>query len=524
MHGRNAMRVGIISVFVDYHRNGAHHRGFLQPQIGPLIAGLLPSDIEIEVINDTWEDPDWSRVYDLLFISGMHSDFDRARQISHYWRRQGAKTVYGGYMATTYPYLCMPFFDTVVIGDPEGSVPRIYRDFCAGKLQPLYKATPYDPARVPVPRFDLLANKQVVPLGLEATRGCPFSCNFCTLTGIGTRFHVRPPECIVRDIRAGKAMLRKLVSFLKLGFVIFYDNNIGGNPRYLRQLCHALEPLGIRWGSSITFNAIANTKLVRMMSRSGCRFLFVGLESFNPDTLRNMHKHQNVISKTRRVIEKCHEEGILVGSGLMLSPQMDDLSYLRSIPQQLRNCGLYVPWYICFETPIPGTPHFRELAAQPRPALLPNALLRDFNTYTLVVRPQKASIEEFIGAYKWLIENIYSRRNRAAKLIHDVPRLIRRGWYFTTLLDLIDQYQESYRPDPSRTYTAGTDREPPESRGVPLFPNDFDSESQRKAVMDPWKVSDAEGRILPIWLESQKVYDRQGRVVDLSMEHVITTQ
>ena len=85
MHGRNAMRVGIISVFVDYHRNGAHHRGFLQPQIGPLIAGLLPSDIEIEVINDTWEDPDWSRVYDLLFISGMHSDFDRARQISHYW-------------------------------------------------------------------------------------------------------------------------------------------------------------------------------------------------------------------------------------------------------------------------------------------------------------------------------------------------------------------------------------------------------------------------------------------------------
>ena len=97
------MRVGIIFVFVDYHRKGQHHRGVLQPQIGPLIAALLPADVDVEVINDTWEDPDWERDYDLLFISGMHSDFDRARQISHYWRRRGAKTVYGGTMASTLP-------------------------------------------------------------------------------------------------------------------------------------------------------------------------------------------------------------------------------------------------------------------------------------------------------------------------------------------------------------------------------------------------------------------------------------
>ena len=62
----------------------------LQPQAGPLIAALLPPGVEVDVINDTWEDPDWRRDYDLLFISCLHSDFDRARQISHYWRRRGA--------------------------------------------------------------------------------------------------------------------------------------------------------------------------------------------------------------------------------------------------------------------------------------------------------------------------------------------------------------------------------------------------------------------------------------------------
>jgi len=65
------MRVGIISVFTDYHRKGRHYRIGMQPQAGPLIAGLLPRDIEIEVINDAWGEPDWDRDYDLLFLSGL---------------------------------------------------------------------------------------------------------------------------------------------------------------------------------------------------------------------------------------------------------------------------------------------------------------------------------------------------------------------------------------------------------------------------------------------------------------------
>lgn len=55
------MRVGIIFVFMDFHRKGKKYRGILQPLIGPLVAGLLPRDIEIDVVNETWEDPDWDR-------------------------------------------------------------------------------------------------------------------------------------------------------------------------------------------------------------------------------------------------------------------------------------------------------------------------------------------------------------------------------------------------------------------------------------------------------------------------------
>src|ERR1700694_962715 len=143
------LRVGIISVFTDYHRRGRKNRMAMQPGIGPLLAGLLPQDVEIEIVNETWRDPDWSREYDLLFVSSLHSDFDRARQISHYWRRRGAKTVLGGPMATLYPQLCEPFFDAVVVGDPEPTVPRVYQDFLRNELKPRYLAAESSPCPTP---------------------------------------------------------------------------------------------------------------------------------------------------------------------------------------------------------------------------------------------------------------------------------------------------------------------------------------------------------------------------------------
>src|SRR4029453_15998115 len=110
MRDVRSIKVGIISVFVDYHRRGQHKRGLLQPQAAPLTAGCLPLDADIEIVNDSWEDPDFSKRYDLLLISTLHPDFDRARQLSHYWRMRGARTVLGGTMASAVPRLCLPYF------------------------------------------------------------------------------------------------------------------------------------------------------------------------------------------------------------------------------------------------------------------------------------------------------------------------------------------------------------------------------------------------------------------------------
>lgn len=493
------MRIGIISVFTDYHRRGRHHRGVLQPQIGPLIAALLPADADIHVVNDTWGDPDWNRHYDLLFLSCLHSDFDRARQISHYWRRRGAKTVLGGSFASSHPDLCTGHFDAVVVGDPETTVPRIWDDFRQDRLQARYVAAPYDPATTPTPRFDLAARQQVLPIGIEASRGCVHTCEFCVLTGLGRRHHYRPPEAVVRDIVAGRRTRGRFAPWHRRNIVAFYDNNISGNRRRLRELCDALAPLGVRWGVCASFDVLRDEELLAHLARAGCRGLFVGLESFNPAAISDMGKVQNRLPEVRSVVERCHRHGIVVMTGLMLSPTVDDIPYIESIPERLRDSGLHVPTYVCFETPFPGTPHFDRLAAGKQPAFLPNALLRDFNGYTLVTRPLHASPEEFVAAYKRLVGRLFSPKARLGKLVADARTFLSRGHWLPLLFDAAELASESARLPATRTFLAGSDIAPPETSRIPFGARDFASANERTAVLAPWPVTDRNGRVLSIW-------------------------
>jgi len=482
--------------------------------VGAYIAGLLPPDIEVQIINETWEDPDWNQDYDLLFISSLHSDFDRARQISHYWRRRGTKTVYGGNLAGNFPLLCEPFFDSVVVGDPEGTVPQIFQDFLHNRLRPLYVSGRFDARQVPVPRFDLLAGKHPLPLSLEATRGCPFSCDFCALTSLGTRFHTRPVELVTRDIREGQRMLKGRVPPHQARIVSFLDNNIGGDPNYLRNLCQALIPLKIHWGSSVTYNVAADLDFTKLLSRSGCRLLYIGLESFSPETLIDMNKRHNASKNLRALFENCRKKGILIMAGLMVSPVVDDCTYLQSIPQNLEECGLHLPTYISFECPIPGTPYFGRLAEEKEPAFLPNALLRDFNGYTLTVKPKKESSEDFIQAYRYVLDNIYNTKVKLHKYADDMRYFLPRGFLISSIAATAQLFTRSKHSDPDRTYIANTDIEPPEAKTVPLTDDDFVSDEERKIILDPWRVADADGHILPIWQQHKKVYRAKNHIFE----------
>jgi hypothetical protein len=185
---------------------------------------------------------------------------------------------------------------------------------------------------------------------------------------------------------------------------------------------------------------------------------------------------------------------------------------MESIPGRLTECGLHVPSFICFECPIPGTPHFHRLAAEDPPALLPNALLRDFNAYTLVTRPKREPVEGFIETYRTIMKTTYAAPRRIRKLADDLPRFLAGGYWMTSLVDLGACALDAYQPHPDRTYIAGTDVPHPEATSVPLTEDDFSSDAEQRAILEPMRVTDSSGRVLPEWRESTRVFEKKGAV------------
>src|SRR5262249_17843396 len=116
--------------------------------------------------------------------------------------------------------------------------------------------------------------------------------------------------------------------------------------------------------------------------------------------------------------------------------------------------------------------------------------------------------------YRWVCGAVGSRRAHLAKLAHDIPRLIARGHWKTALCDIVDHWIDvpDLRPDATRTLIAGTDSAPPEETRIPFTSDDFDSEDERIAVCEPWRVTDEQGRIFDHWLNNTTVYGSGGRV------------
>lgn len=98
-----------------------------------------------------------------------------------------------------------------------------------------------------------------------------------------------------------------------------------------------------------------------------------------------------------------------------------------------------------------------------------------------------------------LLRTVYSRRNRLTKLLDDGTHFLRNGFQFPLLLDLAHMKSVTWRPHPTRTFVAGTDTPPPEAGSVPFRTADFDSDAHRRLILEPLRVTDSQGRVLPMW-------------------------
>src|SRR5262249_2614372 len=161
------------------------------------------------------------------------------------FRRRGSKVVLGGIAATLCPReWSAPHADSLVLGEAEHVWPRVIEDFLSGHLKECYPMTARpDVAALPRPPYHpLTKGEKGLFRPVQATRGCPFPCSFCSIQAYFERsYRKRPIERVLEDVRAAKATGSRYIAFI--------DDNIGVDWEFFAALMEALVPERIIWAS-----------------------------------------------------------------------------------------------------------------------------------------------------------------------------------------------------------------------------------------------------------------------------------
>ncbi|MDH5681558.1 MAG: B12-binding domain-containing radical SAM protein [Spirochaetota bacterium] len=321
------------------------------------IAGLTPPEIELSITDEKYDQVDFDKKVDLVGISARTTCVSRAYEIADEYRKRGVKVVLGGMHPTILPDEAIQHADAVVVGEAENVWHNVIKDAQNDSLRSFYQSDDYsDMKGLPYPRRDLLdQNRYTEVYSLQFSRGCPYKCNFCTVSRFyGGKYRFRPVEDVISEIKQ-----------VDTKYIFFIDDNIAGNQRYAKELLNAIIPLKKKWVGQITITAAKNKDFVKLMADSGCISIFVGFESLSEQSLKESSKNHNKIEHYEKAIANLQNHGIFPVAAFVFGFDNDDkYIFEKTADFGYKNKVGFMNFNIL--TPYPGTDLYHELNKENR--------------------------------------------------------------------------------------------------------------------------------------------------------------
>ena len=372
---------------------------YLPGLVFPLLAALAPRNWKVEVRLEVIEDIDFDTDADLVGIGAMGHALFRGLELAGKFKERGKTVFMGGYMASMVPDLALMVADSIVIGDGEISFLKLLSDFERnGKLNRRYDNPLGDLKGLPVPDYSILTDKSIGDmLPVQAGRGCPHSCTFCSIACLYKgRYMVRPVDEVINDIE----------TIRNLGYKKFYliDDNIVSNPGYLEELIRKIHPLKMRWSTQCTMNLAHNKSLLKKVAASGCEILSLGIESISQEGLDKLNKKWLRVDEHEALLKEFRKAGIMVSAEMIIGTDSDTEESLKATFDFIKRTRIpLLRVYIL--TPVPGTTLYDELKNSGR---LLHENFEHYNSSECVHDPEKISPELLNSMYKWLNSKIFS--------------------------------------------------------------------------------------------------------------------
>jgi radical SAM superfamily enzyme YgiQ (UPF0313 family) len=197
--------------------------------------------------------------------------------------------------------------------------------------------------------------------------------------------------------------------------IIFWDDNIAADLNYARELFRAIAPYRKWWSSQASIHAGQDEEFLLAAARSGCKQLFLGLESISQQSMAGVHKGFNRVEEYARIIARIHAHGIAVQAGIVFGFDQDTPGIFKETLDFLEATGVQNATFNIL-TPFPGTPLFRKMEADGR------ILTRDWRKYNsradVVYQPAQMSTAELLDGFRYANERFYSIPSIAKRLSH----------------------------------------------------------------------------------------------------------
>lgn len=407
----------------------------------PLLAAMMPQNWEAEIILEILEDIPFDTDADLIGISSMGHGVIRSIDIAKTFRERGKTVVLGGYMASIMAEEATKYCDAVVVGDAELVWKELLEDFEKGQLKKIYeKNLSSGTFSTPLPRFDLIINKNIGDfLPVQAGRGCPNVCSFCSVACLYKGHYIKKPlEEVVRDIKQVK----------DLGFKKFLllDDNIFSDREYLYELLKEIKMLNMEWMSQCDIRIGKEDELLKILAESGCTTLSFGLESISKESLVGMNKGWANPSDYPELIKNIQSFGIDVSTEMVVGGEGDTLESIRMTKNFIEDNKISVPRFYIL-TPIPGTKFFKDMVSKGR---LVKEDIYSFDGTEAVHEPANMTPEELTNAYWELYNSLFTLKSIFKRNILRKEFIKKPGKYlFYCIVNLFYRYQIKQKITPN---------------------------------------------------------------------------
>lgn len=375
----------------------------------PRLAGSFPPDVSLRLVYEKCQDVVLNEPFDIAMFTTMGSNLVRAIELAQAFREKGVKTVVGGHSVLPFLDLCTKEFDSSVIGDGEGLIPKIIEDFRSGSLKQVYENLHPPTGNLPPPRFDLVPAELLGDiLPVEGSRGCPNSCDFCAVSELyGSVFRKIPPLQVLRDLEALRVNHPRKLFY-------FTDPNFAADMSHAKEILRLLTGKGIRWLASVDVRALEDSEFLSLARETGCFCLQVGFETLSRKELAGVNKRFADSGNYERLIGSCIENGIPLAALMIVGFDSDDSRTFRLIPEFIeRNrlaLGVVHPLI-----PIPGGKLFRRMNAQGRITGVDPALGDGLHIF---YRHPNLPPDLFLDRFWAMNRRLYSLRSIVRRFLH----------------------------------------------------------------------------------------------------------